>query len=349
MVIKMKVVNQEKVKNYILRLIKSNRKDYVKAATEAFDISKSSVYNYVKQMEAEGFIEKKGSTYVLRTRSFHFAFKNDGTLGEDRIYRELVSEHISFKKNVNSIWNYAFTEMMNNAIEHSEAENILVAIYQTCLDTTILIKDDGIGIFKKIQNFMRESKNENISLKECVSLLFAGKFTTAKKYHTGEGIFFTSHIMDEFIIYSDDNFFTRNNFSSAQIEDNTLHSTMEMKNGTVVRMVLSNNTKKVLSEVFNTFAPVDEGFIKTTIPISHMFSGENPVSRSEARRLLGCIAIFNDIVLDFSGVEEIGQGFAHELFILGKQKHPHIKFKIVNTCKTVEDMITRVMNTAALG
>ena len=344
----MKVVNQEKVKNYLLRLIKSNRKDYVKATTETFAISKSCVYNYVKQMEADGFIEKKGNAYVLRTKSFHFAFKNDGTLGEDHIYSQFISEHISFKKNVNSIWNYAFTEMMNNAIEHSEAENILVAIYQNCLDTTILIVDDGIGIFKKIQDFMREIKNETVSLRECVSLLFAGKFTTAKKHHTGEGIFFTSHIMDEFIIYSDDNFFTRNNFRSAQIEDNTLHSAIKMENGTVVRMMLSNNTKKILSEVFNTFAPVDEGFIKTTIPVAHMFSGGNPVSRSEARRLLGCIALFNDIVLDFSEVEEIGQGFAHELFVLGKQKHPHINLKIINTCKMVEDMIKRVMNTAAL-
>jgi len=344
----MKVVNQEKVKNYILGLIKNNRKDYVKATTEAFNISKSSVYNYVKQLEHDGLIEKKDGEYVLWTKSYYYSFKNDGTLGEDRIYTQFILQHIAFKKNVNSIWNYAFTEMMNNAIEHSGAENISIAIYQNCLDTVILIIDDGIGIFKKIQDFMKESKNEIISLRECVSLLFAGKFTTAKQYHTGEGIFFTSHIMDEFIIYSDDNFFTRNNFTSAQIEDNTLHNLMKMEKGTVVRMTLSNNTKKVLSEVFNTFAPVDEGFIKTTIPVAYMFAGGNPVSRSEARRLLGCVTSFNDIVLDFSGVEEIGQGFAHELFVLGKQKYPHINFKTVNTCKTVEDMIKRVMNTAAL-
>jgi len=320
----MKIVNQEKVKNYILRLIKSGRKDYVNSAIEAFGISKSSVYNYVKQMEADGLIEKKGKAYIIKTVSYHYSFANDGTLGEDRVYNQFVSQHIKFKKNVNAIWNYAFTEMMNNAIEHAEAKNISISIYQSCIETQIIIKDDGIGIFKKIQDFMKESKNEIISLRECVSLLFAGKFTTAKQYHTGEGIFFTSHIMDEFIIYSDDNFFTRNNFTSAQIEDNTLHNLMKMEKGTVVRMTLSNNTKKVLSEVFNTFAPVDEGFIKTTIPVAYMFAGGNPVSRSEARRLLGCVTSFNDIVLDFSGVEEIGQGFAHELFVLGNQKYTHI-------------------------
>lgn len=345
----MKVVNQEKVKNYILRLIKDDRKDYVKATIDTFDISKSSVYNYVKQLEVDKIIEKKGNSYSLRTAEYFYSFKNDGTLSEDSIYRQFISQHIDFKKNVNSVWNYAFTEMMNNAIEHSNAENISVSVYQNYLDTQILIVDDGVGIFNHIQKFMKESKNEILSLQECVSLLFAGKFTTAKQFHTGEGIFFTSHIMDEFIIYSNDNFFTRNNFTSAQFEDVSLHNLMKMENGTIVKMTLNNDTKKTLSEVFNTFAPVDEGFVKTTIPVAHMFAGGNPVSRSEARRLLGSILPFNDIILDFSGVEEIGQGFAHELFVLGKQKYPHINLKTIKTRKTVEDMITRVVNTSNLG
>lgn len=317
----MKKVNQDKVKRYILRLIKSNRRDYVRSAVEAFGISKSSVYNYVRQMESDGLIEKKGSTYALRTESYRYSFRNDGSLSEDKIYNQFISEHITFKKNVNAIWYYAFTEMMNNAIDHSQAENIYIGINQSCLETQILILDDGIGIFKNIQKFMKESKNESISLGECVSLLFAGRFTTAKQYHTGEGIFFTSHIMDEFIIYSDDNFFTRNNFTSSQIEDSSLHDFMSMERGTIVKMTLNNDTTKVLSEVFNTFAPVDEGFVKTIIPIAHMFPGGNPVSRSEARRLLESISVFTDIKLDFSGVEDIGQGFAHELFVLGKQKY----------------------------
>ena len=266
----MKIVNQEKVKNYILRLIKSCRKDYVKSTIEAFEISKSSVYNYIKQLENDGLIENKGNTYVIRTNIYNYFFKNDGTLGEDRVFTQFISPHIQFKKNVNSIWNYAFTEMMNNAIEHSEAENISVTIYQNCVETKILITDDGIGIFRNIQRFMKENKNEDIPLQECVSLLFAGKFTTAKEYHTGEGIFFTSHIMDEFIIYSDDNIFTRNNFKSAQFSDDNLHSRMNVEKGTIVSMTINNNSKKILSEVFNTFAPVDEGFIKTHIPIAHI-------------------------------------------------------------------------------
>lgn len=77
----MKVINQEKVKNYILRLLKSERNDYVKATIDAFDISKSSVYNYIKQMETDGLIEKKNGSYALKTNCYYYFFKNDGTLG----------------------------------------------------------------------------------------------------------------------------------------------------------------------------------------------------------------------------------------------------------------------------
>ena len=80
-----------------------------------------------------------------------------------------------------------------------------------------------------------------------------------------------------------------------------------------------------------------------------MFSGGTPVSRSEARRLLESISVFTDISLDFSGVDEIGQGFTHELFVLGKQKFPHINLKTINTCKAVEDMIKRVINTSIIS
>ena len=42
---------------------------------------------------------------------------------------------------------YAFTEMMNNAIEHAKAKNIRCRVIQDALYTEISIADDGIGNF----------------------------------------------------------------------------------------------------------------------------------------------------------------------------------------------------------
>ena len=70
------------------------------------------------------------------------------------------------------------------------------------------------------------------------------------------------------------------------------------------------------------------------------------VSRSQAKRLCHRFDNFEEIELDFDGVEEIGQGFAHELFVVFQNEHPQVKLIPVNTSNDVERMITHVMRSA---
>lgn len=196
-----------------------------------------------------------------------------------------------------------------------------------------------MGIFKNIQNYMKTEKNDDIPLDECVTLLFAGKFTTAKANHSGEGIFFTSHMMDKFLIISDNYIFSRSSFTDNQANN------YPFDKGTIVMMGLHNQTKKTTLEVFNRFSDIDDGFIRTHIPIAHMFPAGNPVSRSEARRLSAVISGFKEITLDFSNVEEIGQAFCHELFVLWQNRNPDIILNIVEANEAVDYMIKRVKNT----
>jgi hypothetical protein len=46
---------------------------------------------------------------------------------------------------------YGFTEMLNNAEDHSAATSIAVRITKTAVNTRMTISDDGIGVFKKFQ------------------------------------------------------------------------------------------------------------------------------------------------------------------------------------------------------
>ena len=339
----MSIGNTEQIKQYILKLIDAGDKDFALKTVEAFGVSKSTVYNYVKKMCEERVLKKtEGSTppYVLVSVTHEFAYDNNGSLGEDKIFRADVLPLLKgVEKNVFSAWQYAFTEMMNNAIEHSKATKIAVLFSTNAIKTSIVIADNGIGIFKNIQTFLKEERGEDVPLDECVSLLFAGKFTTAEKFHSGEGIFFTSHLMDEFVIISDDMIFSRDNFSEATIQG--LHG----PSSTIVSMSLSNQTKKSTKEVFDRFADVEEGFIRTHIPIAHMFAYGNPISRSEARRLGAMIAEFKEITLDFTGVEEVGQAFCHELFVVWQQNNPTVVIRVVEACEDVDFMIRRVKNT----
>ncbi|MBP3436320.1 MAG: DUF4325 domain-containing protein [Clostridia bacterium] len=339
----MSISNAEQIKQYILKLIDAKDKDFALKAVEAFGVSKSTVYNYVKKMCEDNVLEKTegaAPSYALVNVTHEFEYSNNGALGEDKIFRADIQPLLKgFEKNVFSAWQYAFTEMMNNAIEHSRATKIAVVFSTNALETSIVIADNGIGIFKNIQIFLKEERGKDVTLEECVSLLFAGKFTTAEKFHSGEGIFFTSHLMDEFVITSDDMFFSRNNFTDATVKG--FHG----PSSTIVSMSLGNQTKKSTKEVFDRFADMEEGFIRTHIPIAHMFAYGNPISRSEARRLVALVAEFKEITLDFTGVEEVGQAFCHELFVVWQRNNPNVTIRVVGACEDVSFMIQRVQNT----
>ena len=89
------------------------------------------------------------------------------------------------------------------------------------------------------------------------------------------------------------------------------------------------------------FSDVDGGFTKTHVPIKNIFE-TYPVSRSQAKRLCNRFEKFKEVELDFDGVEEIGQGFAHEIFVVFQKKHTGIKIVPVNVNPEVEKMINHV-------
>lgn len=334
----MKNINKEKVKQYILTHIKDN--ELVAKTVDTFKISKSSVYNYLKELLDDGVIKKmQDNTYEIVSEIYNFDYLNVD-LSEDKIFDKDVAQLVNMhEKNVFSIWRYAFTEMMNNAIEHSQADKIMVSVYKNAVNTSVAIYDNGIGIFNNIQEYVKNEEGKEISQEEAAQLLFAGKFTTAKSMHSGEGIFFTSHLMDSFLIFSDKMTFSRTPFDDYQF---VLDQTFK---GTAVFMLLSNHSKKTTKEVFNRFSSVEEGFIKTQIPIAHVFPNGSPVSRSEARRLGELVLKFKEIDLDFTNVEELGQAFCHELFIVWQARNSEKQLNILNANEDVLNMINRVKNT----
>src|SRR5215472_1244229 len=92
---------------------------------------------------------------------------------------------------------YGFTEIMNNAIEHSAGTKVNVSVDRNAITTHMYIHDDGQGIFKKIQRELG-LHNEHDAVLE----LKKGKLTTDPVHHSGEGIFFTSRMFDNFSIHS---------------------------------------------------------------------------------------------------------------------------------------------------
>ncbi|MCD7819060.1 MAG: STAS-like domain-containing protein, partial [Lachnospiraceae bacterium] len=225
-----------------------------------------------------------------------------------------------------------------NAIDHSEAEDVFLVISQNYLNTTVMIVDNGVGIFRKIKDYYHYT-----TLDDAIHELFKGKITTDSAHHSGEGIFFTSRILDGFAAISDGKIFTHNKFLERikDIAENDSLRNLIDGNGTVIFMQLSNFSKKVLKEVFDMFADVDGGFTKTRVPVKNIFEID-PVSRSQAKRLYQRFDRFQEVELDFEGIQEIGQGFAHELFVVFQNAHKDVKLTPVNTSPDIEKMIHHV-------
>ena len=245
---------------------------------------------------------------------------------------EPIIKHLN--DNIRRIWMYSLSEMVNNVIDHSNAENMKLIIVQNHLSTSVLLIDNGVGIFEKIKNHFNLS-----DLDEAICELFKGKLTTDEANHSGEGIFFTSKMMDSFLISSDGKIFT-----SSKFDDDTILNMNTDTKGTCVVMSLSNFSHKTPKEIFDQYSDDEGSFVTTKIQLKNIFDAA-PISRSQAKRVCNRLEKFSEVILDFDGVEWMGQGFAHQIFVVFKNSHPNISIVPQNMNDSVESMYNHVVKT----
>lgn len=259
------------------------------------------------------------------------------SLQEDQILAELKLKAIflkDLKENVESILHYAFTEMLNNAIEHSKSNSIQVSIEKLKNTIAFEVLDKGIGVYNSIM----KKKKLNSEL-EAIQELLKGKITTLPHSHTGEGIFFTSKVADIFVL---DSFEYRLRVDN-KIDDVFIEK-IDKYTGTRVRFELDKNSNKHLNDIFMNYQsePGSYSFDKTRVYIKLFIAGTVYISRSQARRLMANLNKFRVIILDFKGIKAIGQAFADEIFRVYASRHSNIKIETINTNEVVEFMIRRV-------
>lgn len=339
---------REAIKKYMLNKIREDDKEFVSKVSDNFEISVTSVKRYIADCLKQEIICKNGDKfcgYSLVKYTKGWKLENDGSLEEDDFYFNEIEPILKeVSQNAKDIWYYAFTEMMNNAIEHSDGDQISCRIDQDYLYTEISIKDNGVGIFKNISAYIKEKQGVSLSASQAMTELYKGKLTTRPDSHSGEGIFFTSKFLASMAICSDSTVYTyrcseRDSFISSHL---MAYYTRLNKIGTMVVMKLENETMRTTKEVFDMFAPIDEGFVKTMIPMKEMCPQGDPVARSQARRILRRLEEFKEVIFDFTDIEFMGQGFADEVFRVFQNRNPEIVLTVINANETVLGMIRHV-------
>lgn len=307
-------------------------------------ISRQAVNSHLRKLIAAGEIFKTGSTRAARYFPVDAAPPARRTrrnlalvdLDEAEVYSELaITLNLSqLASNVEAIMRYAFTEMLNNAIDHSMADRCEVDVRLDAAKIIFSVKDGGIGAFHSIAEKL-DLEDEHAAMIE----LIKGKTTTKPEAHSGEGIFFVSRAVDRFVLRS----------HRLQIEWDHARGDVFVANprfvkGTQVRVELLRNSRTRLDEVFDEFAPAeyDFRFEKTRVLVKLL--QQDYVSRSEAKRLLLNLEKFSEVELDMRDVKNVGQGFADEVFRVFAAAHPEVVVRAVNASGPVDAMIRHVRN-----
>ncbi len=327
----------EELRQYILEHAEANPKNFISLTIQKYNITRQAVHKHIRMLIEQGaLIRIKNGQYELRLQEeWSTTIPISGKTSEDVIWRNQIAQRIrQLPDNALNIWQYGFTEMFNNVIDHSESKTVFVGIKKTAYSTEMFISDFGVGIFNKIRQAMNL-----LDARHAVLELTKGKLTTDPSRHSGEGIFFTSRMFDKFSILSGDVFLSHN-YSN---DEDWILENQENQNGTWISMKLINNTSRTTKEIFDKFTSGDNfGFTKTVVPVRlAQYGNEKLVSRSQAKRLLERIDRFMIVIFDFHEVESIGQAFADEVFRVFANQHPHIEIIPFNANSTVMQMIQR--------
>ncbi len=325
---------KELIINDILKRIKKNEpiNEFI---TKKYDITRQTVRNYINELINDNIIKQDGKKYKIIMNIKEYTYSNIESLHEDIVFNEIIEPVIkNYKENVKFIINYSFTEMLNNAIDHSETKEIKIILAFTYEIFAVLIMDYGIGIFRKIKE-KKNLKNE----KQAILELKKGKLTTDEKNHTGEGIFFTSRMVDIFEISSFGDIFRGNGQ-----KDKIFHDINREKQifSTMVGFAVFKDSKVEVTDIFKKYQDEDYGFAKTEIIVKLVEEYEkNLISRSVAKRILNNLEKFKEITFDYQGIENIGQGFADQIYRIFQNENPEVILNSINTNEEIKFMINR--------
>lgn len=329
-------------KQAILDYIEKNGSATGPELAELLGITRQAVSSHLRDLLADSKIVKTGSTRAARYFPFESAapartLKRNLTIRglDESVVYEQIAVNLTLSQlpdSVESIVHYAFTEVLNNAIDHSMSERCTVEVRLDATKLTFAIRDTGIGVFRSIAEKF-DLQNEHDAMIELVK----GKTTTQPHAHSGEGIFFVSKAADRFSLRS----------HRLQIEwDNrradVFVSEPRFLKGTLASFEIARNTRTRLENVFAEFAPeaYDYQFQRTRVLVRLL--RQDYVSRSEAKRLLHNLDKFSEIELDMRDVRSLGQGFADEVFRVFAAAHPDIVIRFVNAGNAVTAMINHV-------
>jgi len=287
-------------------------------------------------MVADGLLVAEGkgraTRYKSATATFQRVFPREG-LREDEVWRNVRTAVRALSDpsaaNATVLLGVAFTEMLNNAIDHSASREVGVDFEVRGGVGRFTVTDWGVGAYENVRQ--SRALPSNVAALQEIS---KGKLTTQPERHTGQGLFFTSKIADRFELEANGLRWVVDN-----VRGDTAISETATKQGTIVRFELSLATTTTMAEVSAQYEHEDHQFDTSRVVVKLFEYGVEFVSRSEAKRVVSRLGEFRHVIFDFAGVQLVGQGFADEVFRVWAGEHREVHISMVNMVPNVARVV----------
>lgn len=257
-------------------------------------------------------------------------------LHEDRPWSQDFLPCLALPDTVARMAQHAFTELLNNAIEHSGGSSVTVSMRQTPLQLQLLVSDDGRGIFDAIGETYQIDHPAEAMLE-----LAKGKLSTCPDRHSGRGLFFTARLADVIDLHANDVAFQQRDWQRQQWQPRR----PACRRGSSVYVAICMDTTRTLDDVLRRYSLDGEGygFDRTVVPLRLISSPQVALaSRAQARRVASRLQCFRRVELDFDGLADIGHGFADELLRVFQHQHPEVDLVPVNMAPAVARLVDSV-------
>lgn len=258
-------------------------------------------------------------------------------LQEDLPWAQDFAGRFDVKANVARMAQHVFTELLNNAIDHSGGSSVTVSMRQTPTQLQLLVSDDGRGVFDAVAERFQITDPTTAMLE-----LAKGKLTSQPDSHTGRGLFFSAKLADIFDLHANDAAFQQREWQRDQWWQ---RSRPACRTGTSVYVAICVDSDRTLDNVLRRYSldGAGYGFERTVVPLKLITQEQNGLeSRAQARRVVSRLAQFRRVELDFDGLADVGHGFTDELFRVFGRQHPQLELVPVNMAPRVAAMVSSV-------
>lgn len=329
----MQRLNRAELRRWITTGATLHPHDLCAAVAQRHGVGRSTAGRALRELIETGWLLREGRTRphyrpgALREVTHTYALAG---LDEQTPWERDFAPCLQLPEGVQGLAHHAFTELLNNAIDHSGGTRVTVSMRINRTHLQLLLSDDGCGAFERIRRAFGID-DPRLALLE----LSKGKLTTQPERHTGRGLFFTSRLFDVFDLYANHLTYQHSHW---QRRDWLSANPLQRQPGTTVFTSVALNTTRTLAQVYEAHAGRLDAtdFARTVVPLRLARLGDEALeSRAQAKRLSARFESFETVELDFAEIPVIGQAFADELFRVFPQQHPGVELKPVNMSHAV--------------